>query len=186
VFCGSSRGTDPAHAALARALGAALAERRMTLIFGGGRVGLMGVIADAALAAGGPVIGVIPEFLKRPELAHGGVADMIVVESMHARKQRMFELADAFAVLPGGIGTLDEAIEVITWKQLGLHDKPVLLVDSRGYWQPLRALLAHAASEGFFAMPERPLYRLVGSVEGLFSTLASLPAIAPLAEADRL
>ena len=149
VFCGSSRGADPAYAAAAEAMAAELVGRGIGVVYGGGSVGLMGVVADTALAAGGEVIGVIPRFLHRREIMHEGVTDLRVVESMHERKALMADLSDAFAVLPGGIGTLEEAFEAMTWTQLGIHDKPVGLLDVAGFWDPMRALLERAVGEGF-------------------------------------
>lgn len=147
----------------------------MTLVFGGGKAGLMGAVADAVLAAGGAVIGVIPEFLKDSEHGHTGVTDLQVVDSMHSRKQRMFDLADAFAVLPGGVGTLDETLEMITWKQLRRHDKPIIVVDVNGYWQKLDALVAATVEHGFASPPTRGLYTLVPSVEAVIETIREQP-----------
>ena len=186
VYCGSQTGVEPAHAALARGLGRALAARDIELVFGGGAVGLMGVLADAALGAGGRVTGVIPHFLEQPEIAHPGVTRMIVVDSMHARKQRMFEAADAFAALPGGLGTLDETVEMITWRLLGLHDKPVVLIDHRGYWRPLLALVEHMIAAGFARASVRDLCTIVESVDGLFDALAARPAPHLAADSERL
>jgi uncharacterized protein (TIGR00730 family) len=149
VFCGASSGRLPAYADGARAFGAALAERGIGLVYGGGRVGLMGAVADGALAAGGEVIGVIPQELLDRELAHSGVTELRVVGSLHERKALMAELSDAFVALPGGFGTLDELMEQLTWSQLGLHAKPVALFDVEGYWRPLIALARHATEEGF-------------------------------------
>jgi hypothetical protein len=149
VFCGASSGRLPAYAGAARAFGAALADRGLGLVYGGGRVGLMGAVADGALAAGGEVIGVIPQELVDRELAHSGVTELRVVASLHERKALMAELSDAFVALPGGFGTLDELMEQLTWLQLGLHDKPVALFDVEGYWRPLIALARHTTEEGF-------------------------------------
>jgi uncharacterized protein (TIGR00730 family) len=149
VFCGASSGRLPAYADAARAFGAAAAERGLGLVYGGGRVGLMGAVADAALAAGGEVIGVIPQELVERELAHSGLTTLHVVTSLHERKALMAELSDGFVALPGGFGTLDELLEQLTWSQLGLHDKPVGLLDVEGYWGPLIALARHATEEGF-------------------------------------
>jgi uncharacterized protein (TIGR00730 family) len=149
VFCGSSRGTDPAYVEAAEAMSAELVRRGIGVVYGGGSVGLMGVVADTALAAGGEVIGVIPRFLHRREIMHEGVTDLRVVESMHERKALMADLADAFVVLPGGIGTLEEAFEALTWTQLGIQDKPVGLLDVDGFWDPLRDLLGRAVEAGF-------------------------------------
>jgi uncharacterized protein (TIGR00730 family) len=176
VYCGASVGNDPRYAESARRLGRALAERGIALVFGGGRVGLMGAAADAALAAGGRVIGVIPTSLKTVELAHQGCTELVVTASMHERKQRMFELADGFIALPGGIGTLEETIEVITWRQLRFHDKPIAVVDDGGYWQPLRALFAATVAAGFAHADLDRLCRFVGTAEDAVKALAASPA----------
>jgi uncharacterized protein (TIGR00730 family) len=149
VFCGASSGRQPAYAAAARAFGASLAARGVGLVYGGGRVGLMGAVADGALEAGGEAIGVIPQELVDRELAHGGLTALHVVGSLHERKALMAELSDAFVALPGGFGTLDELMEQLTWSQLGLHAKPVGLLDVEEYWRPLIALARHATEEGF-------------------------------------
>lgn len=172
VFAGSSRGTRPEYAEAARRLGAAMAARGIGLVYGGGSVGLMGELADALLMASGEVIGIIPRALAAREIAHGRLADLRLVETMHERKAQMAALADAFIALPGGLGTFDELFEILTWAQLGLHNKPVGLVDAGGYYAPLLALVAHAVAEGFVperdedlvlvdAEPERLLERLV-------------------------
>jgi uncharacterized protein (TIGR00730 family) len=149
VFCGSSPGRDPAFAAAARACAEALHERGLGLVYGGGTVGMMGVLADRMLELGGDVIGVIPEFLVDRELAHRRVADMRIVSSMHERKALMAELADAFVALPGGWGTLEEFVEVLTWRQLGLHAKPLGVVSVDGYFDPLAAFQEHGIVSGF-------------------------------------
>jgi len=171
VYCGSRHGASAEFRALAETLGARLAAGGITLVYGGGSVGLMGVLADAVLANGGDAIGVIPDFLRRPEIAHSGLTELVVVDSLHARKQRMFDLADAFAVLPGGLGTLDEAVEVTTWKLLALHDKPIYFVDA-AYWRPFRDLIAHFAAQGFVAEDVGSLYTVVDTVNDLFAALA--------------
>jgi uncharacterized protein (TIGR00730 family) len=149
VFCGASSGARAAYAETARVLGATLAARGLGLVYGGGRVGLMGAVADGALAAGGEVIGVIPQELVERELAHPALSDLRVVDSLHERKALMAELSDGFVALPGGFGTLDELMEQLTWSQLGLHAKPVGLLDVEEYWSPLIALARHATAEGF-------------------------------------
>jgi uncharacterized protein (TIGR00730 family) len=149
VFCGSRAGTNPAFAAAATALGRGLAEAEITLIYGGGRVGIMGLVADAALAAGGTVEGIIPDFLMQWEVAHPGVADMQVTDSMHSRKRRMFERADAFVTLPGGLGTLDETIEILTWRQLKLHAKPILICDTDGWARAFVSAIEATVEQGF-------------------------------------
>jgi uncharacterized protein (TIGR00730 family) len=149
VFCGSSPGTHPGYAEAARELATLLVRRRLGLVYGGGSVGLMGVLADTALAQGGEVIGVIPRGLATRELLHTGVTELRLVESMHERKATMAALADGFVALPGGLGTLDETLEILTWAQLGIHRKPVGLLNVRGYWDALLRLVAHAVEEGF-------------------------------------
>ena len=149
VFCGASSGRSPLYVEAARAFGAAAAGRGLGVVYGGGRVGLMGAVADAALAAGGEVFGVIPQELVDRELAHPGLTELHVVGSLHERKALMAELSDCFAALPGGFGTLDELMEQLTWSQLGLHAKPVGLLDVAEYWRPLIGLARHATEEGF-------------------------------------
>ena len=185
VFCGAHAGHDPAFAAAARELGRGLAHAGIRLVFGGGRIGLMGEMADAVLAAGGEVLGVIPDFLTRQEVAHQGLSDLVVTDSMHSRKQLMFVAADAFVSLPGGLGTLDETIEIITWRQLRLHDKPILLCDVAGSAKPLLATI-DAAIEAGFAPPEaRGLFEVVEGVPALLARLAQLHR-APAEAAERL
>ena len=174
VYCGSSDRTEASHRELAAWLGREAAGRGVGIVFGGGRVGLMGVLADAALSAGGEVIGVIPEHLKAREVGHGAVTRLEVVESMHSRKARMCALADAFCVLPGGLGTLDETFEIITWKQLGLHDKPVVLVNLDGYWTPLLDLIAHQVRAGYVHPRHAALFNVIEDQQGLFDTLDRL------------
>ena len=149
VFCGASSGRRPAYAEAARSFGALLAARGIGLVYGGGRVGLMGAVADGALAGGGEVIGVIPQALVDRELAHQALSTLHVVTSLHERKALMADLSDAFVALPGGFGTLDELMEQLTWAQLGIHAKPVGLLDVDGYWAPLAALARHLTEEGF-------------------------------------
>jgi uncharacterized protein (TIGR00730 family) len=172
VYCGSSGEVRAQYRGTASALGSRLAAAGIGLVYGGGRVGLMGLLADAALAAGGEVTGIIPSRLRDAEVAHHGVTELIVVDNMHERKRLMAEKADAFAILPGGIGTLDEMFEALSWKQLGLHDKPILLVDIEGYWAPLRALLDHIVAEGFARRQTQDLLRVVPTVSALMAALA--------------
>src|SRR5215469_10927908 len=157
VYCGSSGAVAAPYREAASELGAGLARAGIDVVFGGGRVGLMGLLADAALAGGGRVTGIIPTRLRDAELAHQGISELVIVPSMHERKQRMAERADAFAILPGGIGTLDETFEILSWKQLGLHDKPIFLVDIDGYWARLRSLLDDIVERGFAAPKTRAL-----------------------------
>ena len=174
VFCGSRRGADPAYAAAADALGRGLAEAGVRLVYGGGRIGLMGVVADAALAAGGQVLGVIPEFLQRREVVHAGLGELEVTDSMHERKRRMFDAADAFIVMPGGLGTFDEAIEITTWRQLGLHDKPILICDVAGWAGAYLAAIDAAVRDGFAAEDTRGLFEVVPDVPELLDRLSTL------------
>ncbi len=176
VFCGSNPGNDPVYRRAAEALGDGLARAGKTLIFGGGRVGLMGAVADAALKAGGRVVGVIPDFLTRREVAHPGVSELIVTDTMHVRKTRMFELADAFVSMPGGLGTFDETIEIITWRQLRLHDKPVLICDVAGSAAPLLAMIEAAISHGFAGPEVRRLYQRIDGVPALLGKLGKMSA----------
>lgn len=157
VFCGSASGGRPAYREGAQAMGRALARRGLGLVYGGGHVGLMGEVADAALQGGAEVIGVIPRGLQAREVGHRGLTDLRVVGSMHERKATMAELADAFVALPGGMGTLEETAEILTWAQLGIHRKPVGLLDVEGYFSPLVGFLDHAAAEGFLRPPHRAL-----------------------------
>jgi hypothetical protein len=171
VFCGSSFGRKPAYARAARQLGAALASRDFGLVYGGGSIGLMGAVADAALEAGVPVVGVIPRALARREIAHHGLTRLEVVPSMHARKARMARLSDAFVAMPGGIGTLEELFEVLTWGYLGIHAKPTGLLDVGGYWKPLVRLLDHAVEEGFLRREHRKLVVIDKSPDRLLGRL---------------
>ena len=179
VYCGSAAGLDPRYQDAARELGGALAKAGIELIFGGGRVGLMGVLADAVLAGGGRVVGIIPRRLRDAELAHPGAGELVIVGSMHERKRQMAERADAFAILPGGIGTLDETFEILTWRQLGLHDKPIFLVDVAGYWQPLRDLLDHLSAQGFTASLVPKLLEIVPNVAELMRALGDVQPAGP-------
>ncbi len=171
VFCGSNPGTRPEYAEAARLLGRTLVERRLGLVYGGGSVGLMGVLADAVLEAGGEVIGVIPRPLATRELAHLRLSEMREVESMHERKATMASLADAFVALPGGLGTFEETLEILTWAQLGIHSKPVGVLDVLGYYDGLRLLLAHAQGEGFVRREHAALLLFAASAEELLDRL---------------
>ncbi len=171
VFCGSRAGADPAFAQAAEQLGRRLAERGVRLIYGGGSIGLMGVLMGAVLEHGGEVSGVIPEFLMHREVGNPDLTELIVVDSMHERKRRMFELADAFAVLPGGIGTLDETIEIITWQQLRLHTKPIAILSVGDYWKGFESLIEQVIAQGFADTAIRDLFAVAGDVESLLATL---------------
>ncbi|MBV8911438.1 MAG: TIGR00730 family Rossman fold protein [Acetobacteraceae bacterium] len=174
VFCGSRFGLDPAYRRAAEALGAGLAAAGLRLVYGGGRVGLMGVVADAALAGGGQVLGVIPDFLQRREVAHGGPVELVITETMHDRKRQMFAAADAFVMMPGGFGTFDETIEITTWRQLGLHDKPVLICDVEGWAQPYVDMLKAAIRHGFAEPSTAFLYEVLPDVPSVLARLETL------------
>ncbi|MGE8097601.1 TIGR00730 family Rossman fold protein [Pseudomonas fluorescens] len=180
VFCGASTGTDPVYREAAIALGQELARRKLTLVYGGGAVGLMGIVADAALAAGGEVIGIIPESLKNSEIGHTGLTRLEVVDGMHARKARMAELSDAFIALPGGLGTFEELFEVWTWGQLGYHGKPLGLLEVNGFYSKLTAFLDHVVGEGFVREHHRDMLQLSESPQDLLDALdAWQPVVAP-------
>jgi uncharacterized protein (TIGR00730 family) len=176
VYCGSSTGADPAFAEAAHRLGTTLAQHHITLIYGGGAVGLMGVLADAALTAGGEVQGVIPRNLFRRDVPHQGLTELIEVDSMHERKQKMFELADAFVALPGGMGTLEELTEMATWAQLGLHHKPIATLDVKGYWHNYHALRRAAVGFEFMRPEHLALIVEVDEVNDLLAALRSYSA----------
>jgi uncharacterized protein (TIGR00730 family) len=185
VFSGSSPGADPAYRAAATDLGHHLAERGIELVYGGAHVGLMGVLADAALADGGRVIGVIPRSLVEREIAHPGLSDLRVVDSMHERKAQMAELADAFVALPGGVGTLEELFEVYTWNQLGLHAKPLGLFNVRGYFDGLVRFLDHAVAERFVTDAHRAMLLVGEDLAELLDGLAGWQAPAQTKWIDR-
>lgn len=174
VFCGSASGARPAYVDAARALGTELARRGMTTVYGGASIGLMGAVADAALAAGGRVIGVIPQQLVDREIAHPGLTELVVVQTMHERKAEMSKRADAFIALPGGFGTMDELFEALTWSQLRIHAKPSGLLDVDGYWEPLVSWVDHASREGFVREPHRALLVHARAPGALLDELASL------------
>ncbi|GAJ29756.1 LOG family protein [Acidomonas methanolica] len=180
VFCGSRHGDLSGYAEAARALGSALAHAGVRLIYGGGAVGLMGEVAGAALAAGGAVSGIIPDFLHTREVMHHGVDELVVTGSMHERKALMFARAEAFLILPGGLGTFDELMEILTWRQLGLHDKPILIVNVLGWARAVITMLETAVEQGFAAPSTRGLYEVVPDVP---AALARLQALNPVAEA---
>lgn len=168
VYCGSNSGSDPRYAEAARALGTRIASEGMQLVYGGGNVGLMGIVADAVLAAGGEVTGVIPRQLMEWEVGHCGLTRLEVVGSMHERKARMFELSDAFVALPGGFGTLDEMFEMLTWRQLGLGHKPCAFLDVADFWKPLMAMLDHMVGERFVHPEQRHDLWHGGDIDALF------------------
>jgi len=185
VFCGSAAGNDPAYGAAATALGAGLAADGIGLVYGGGGIGLMGMVAHAAHQGGGRVVGVMPEFLKQRELPQLDGGELIITDSMHSRKNRMFALSDAFVIMPGGLGTLDEMFEILTWRQLGLHSKPILICDILGSARAWVATMDAAVAAGF-AKPEiRGYYEVLSGVPAVLARLRQLPA-SPEAGTTRL
>jgi uncharacterized protein (TIGR00730 family) len=176
VFCGSNPGVRPIFAEVARELGAALARRGISVVYGGARVGLMGCVADGALAAGGVVIGVLPRFMTRKELAHEGLTELLLVDSMHERKAMMAERAEGFVALPGGYGTMEELFEILTWSQLALHKKPVGLVNVDGFYEPLIAQIDYAVRDGFLRPAHRDLLVVESEVEPLLERLTRHPS----------
>jgi uncharacterized protein (TIGR00730 family) len=179
VYCGSAAGHGDDYREAARALGAALARRQITLVYGGASIGLMGAVADAALEAGGHVVGIIPRWLVDRELVHPSLSVVEVVDTMHARKARMAELADAFVALPGGFGTLDELFEVLTWNQIGLHRKPCGLLNASGYYDHLLSFVDHVIGQGFVPAPHRDLLRAAPTADALIDLLSAAPAPPP-------
>jgi len=175
VFCGSKTGDNPAYEREARRLGQLMADADVRLVYGGGRIGLMGAVADAVSDAGGDVVGIIPEFLMHLEVGNEDAGQLIVTQDMHTRKAKMFEMSDAAIVLPGGIGTMDETIEVMTWKQLRQHDKPIVVLNVDGYWDAFLALLDSIIDGGFAHPKIRDLISVVAGADGVFEALANAP-----------
>lgn len=173
VYCGSRSGTRPGYQALAQRLGSAIGRRGWQLVYGGGRAGLMGSVADATLAAGGRVVGVIPQSLMSLEVGHAGLSELHVVQTMHQRKQMMAERSHAFIAMPGGIGTFEELFEVWTWRHLGYHDRPLGLLETDGYWAPMVQFLQHAVTEGFMGADQMAMLEVDDQVERLLDTLAA-------------
>ena len=178
VYCGSRSGNDPRHAEAARQLGTLIGQRGFRLVYGGGHAGLMGEVADATLAAGGQVLGIIPRRLVARELGHRGIQELRVVDTMHDRKRQMAEAADAFVALPGGIGTLEELFEAWTWQQLGYHARPIGLLDVAGFYAPLQALLAHTRDAGFVSADQLGRLRVAAEPERLLQCLVDDAAAA--------
>ena len=187
VYCGSRFGTDPTYRETATGLGDLIARNGITLVYGGGGVGLMGLTANAALKGGGKVVGIIPSFLLKREAGHPNLTETVVVETMHERKLQMFDRSDAFVILPGGIGTLEEFFEVLSWRTLGLHAKPIVIIDQGGYWQPLEALLKSIVTGGFADPINFDHVVFVNDVKDVLPALEAMPRD-PVAEKslDRL
>lgn len=171
VYCSSSNGVDEIYKKTTHEAGVALARNGLKLVYGGGHVGLMGMVADAVLAAGGEVIGIIPEHIRTHEMQHTGLTELYVVDNMHTRKSMMAEKSDAFVALPGGFGTLDEVFEILTWKQLGLHTKPIIIYNVEGFWDPLLAMIDHIIDSRFAPENNRHIYKVVTSTEEMINAL---------------
>ncbi|MDE1148085.1 MAG: TIGR00730 family Rossman fold protein [Azospirillaceae bacterium] len=186
VYCGSSGQVSEAYKKAAHDLGTRIGEAGLQLVYGGGRVGLMGITADATLAAGGEVVGIIPSHIQTTEVDHSGLTELHIVDSMHTRKRMMVDRSDAFVVMPGGLGTLDEAFEIITWRQLKLHDKPVVIANINGYWDPLRALLTHIRGTGFGRGEIETYFTFVDSVDAILPALRQAPDSVQVPAVDRL
>lgn len=175
VYCGSSNRVADRFKDVARDLGTEIGRRGFQLVYGGGRVGLMGITADAALDASAPVVGIIPAHIQEREVEHVGLTELLVVDSMHTRKRLMVDRSDAFVVLPGGLGTLDETFEILTWKQLQLHDKPIVFLNIDGYWDALLAAVDKMVDEGFARPQHRDMFAVVDTIEQAFAALAAAP-----------
>lgn len=175
VYCGSSLGVGETYREAAVQLGRQIGNAGMNLVYGGGRIGLMGMVADAALSAGAEVTGIIPEHIQVREVEHTGLHELLVVDSMHSRKRLMVERSDAFVVLPGGLGTLDETFEILTWRQLGLHSKPVILLNLNGYWDPLLDMVDHIVGQGFMRGDWRDFFHEAATVEEAVGLLKQEP-----------
>lgn len=178
VFCGSNPGLNPAYASAARAMGQAIAAQGLGLVYGGGHVGLMGIVADAAMRGGAEVVGIIPETLMKREVGHGAITELRVVSTMHERKAMMADLADGFIVLPGGIGTLEEAVEAFTWTQLGIHDKGLVFLDTAGYWQRMGTVFDHMVAEGFLHERHRAMVTFAPDPDAALEALARFTPVA--------
>jgi len=175
VYCGSSSRVDEDFKIAAKKIGAILAEMEIRLIYGGGHAGLMGIIADSVLQNGGEVIGIIPQHIAGKEIAHTGLTELHVVESMHIRKQMMVDQSDAFLVLPGGIGTLDETCEIMTWRQLGMHDKPIVIANLKNYWTPFLSMIDHIINQGFMRAEDARLAIIVDQLDNVIPAVLQAP-----------
>ncbi len=186
IYCGSSNDVAPRFKTVARDVSEKLAKKGMTIVYGGGHVGLMGIVADAALAIGAKVIGIIPEHIRAKEVQHTGLTELHVVPDMHTRKRMMVERSEAFIILPGGLGTLDETFEILTWKKLQLHNKPILIFNQDGYWDSLIALIDRTIIEGFAAPADRALFTVVTTVDEMLEVLDNQPKAAATSITGRM
>lgn len=186
VYCGSSNEGKPSHRTDAYRFGGQLASAGIDLVYGGGRVGLMGAVADGAITGGGHVVGIIPEHLMKAEVGHGQVTELHVVGSMHVRKEMMFTRSDAFVVLPGGAGTLDEMFEILTWRQLGLHDKPLVIVNLDGYWNGLVSMIDGIISARYARPSFRAYFEVVDGIDAVLPALRAAPASRTVPQPEKL
>lgn len=186
VYCGSSAASDPVYDQPTIALGTALAKAGITLTYGGGSPGLMGKVANACMEAGGEVIGIIPESILKLEARHNELTELIVVDNMHTRKRMMAERADAFVVMPGGLGTLDEMFEILTWRYLGIHDKPVIIANILGYWDPLLALMDHMMEKKFLREPHMKTFVVARDVDEVMAILTNMPPAPQNVESEKI
>ena len=175
VYCGSSINVDDDFKDAARAFGKILADNKIRLVYGGGKAGLMGIIADSVMQNGGEVIGIIPKHISDREIQHKGLTELHIVESMHVRKQMMVDYSDAFVVLPGGVGTLDETCEIITWRQLGIHDMPIVIANIKNYWTPFLSVIDHLVEQGFMRPQDKKTYMVVDDLNKILETLTTAP-----------
>jgi uncharacterized protein (TIGR00730 family) len=186
LYCGSSSAVPAHFKTTAHDVSTALAKQGVDIVYGGGHVGLMGIVADAALKAGGKVTGIIPEHIRAKEVQHTNLTKLHVVPDMHTRKRMMVEQSDAFIILPGGLGTLDEAFEIITWKKLGLHDKPIVIFNQQGFWDPLLALINHLADTGFAQKNDLTLYTVATTIDEVFAALKKAPESKESVQSERM
>jgi len=175
VYCGSSAKVDEDFKNAAKKMGEILAKNKIRLVYGGGKAGLMGIIADAVMQNGGEVTGIIPSHISDREIQHKSLTELHVVESMHVRKQMMVDHSDAFLVLPGGVGTLDETCEIITWRQLGIHDKPIIIANLKNYWAPFLSMIDHIADEGFMRQDDKNTFQVVESLDDVMDAIENAP-----------
>ena len=175
VYCGSSSNVDDNFKKAAKAMGKILADNNIRLVYGGGKAGLMGIIADSVMENGGEAIGIIPSHISDREIQHTGLTELHIVESMHVRKQMMVDYSDAFVVLPGGIGTLDETCEIITWRQLGIHDMPIIIVNLDGYWTPFLSMIEHLVKQGFMRKEDKNTFIVVEDIKDVLHSLQNAP-----------
>lgn len=175
VYCGSSMNVDDDFKDAAKKMGEILAKNKIRLVYGGGKAGLMGIIADSVMQNGGEVLGIIPSHISDREIQHTSLTELVIVESMHIRKQMMVDSSDAFLVLPGGVGTLEETCEIITWRQLGIHDKPIIIGNLKNYWTPFLSMIDHIIDEGFMRQDDKKTFQVVDSLDDVMDAIERAP-----------